>query len=81
MVTAVGTMEIHSSPAASVHTCHGLIPIVELISEVKAFLVIMMSKCPIGQQTFVVSDAEKSFAMNKDYEKLELAYLKNLMDT
>ena len=59
-----------NSPGAKVHTNPGLPPVVKLILEVKASLVIMMWKYSIDCQTFVV----KSFVMNKSEERLGLGH-------
>ena len=57
---------------AKVQTYPELPSVVELILEVKATLVIMMRKCPMGHQTFVVIDVTKSFSMNKPQKEADL---------
>ena len=59
-----------NSQATTEHTNPGLPPVVKLILEVKASLAIMMWKCSIDCQTFVV----KSFVMNKSEERLGLGH-------
>ena len=48
--------------AAALHDYPGLPPVAELIPEVKVRLFIMMRKCSIDRQTFVVIAVVKSFA-------------------
>ena len=58
-----------------VHSYTGLPPVAELILEVKACLVIMMRKCLIVRQTFVIIDVVKSFVMNKAEKRPGLGYI------
>ena len=64
-----------------VHSYPGLPPVNELILEVKARLVIMMGKCPIDHQTFVVIVVVKSLAMNKSEKRQGLAHIKTKVFT
>ena len=60
-----------NSQVATLHTYPGLPTVAELIPEMKACLVIVMQKCLIDRQTFVV------IAMNKGSKKrLGLAHSK-----
>ena len=56
---------------AKVQTYPELPSAVELILEVKATLVIMMRKCSIDCQAFVVIDVKKSFSMNKPQKEAD----------